>query len=288
MTGAILILAAFMGFVTFLDRRAVGSLSKRSERDDRNPRGEACCSDKEPREAVHLPSGQSCQCREEMQHRQAERYHWRVQNTVAPVALCMSFVAVLAGIASAIFANGALIASQTAAKAARDQADAARETEARQLRAYVYPVTTKSLQGLSADVEIKLSVNFINGGETPAYRAAYRLHRDVLTFPVERPVETYHAQANLLETLRSNYLFKDRTISLEAPPLILTREQAQAIKEDKAMVVFWGEFVYTDVFKCRHHANFCEYYGTRNGNTVASFNCPTHNDTDDPSKCEAD
>jgi hypothetical protein len=59
----------------------------------------------------------------------------------------------------------------------KEQADAVGDTEARQLRAYVYSVITSPEPSFLPNVENRFSVSFINGGATPAYDptvASYR------------------------------------------------------------------------------------------------------------------
>jgi hypothetical protein len=217
---------------------------------------------------------------QEQHHRRVERRYWSRQNIVSAITLIFSLVAVGASGASAFFAWGAM-------KAARDQVATARETEAHQLRAYVYTVITNAIPSLVVGAENFFSVNFINGGATPAYEPIGELSWGVVELPLTKPIEQYSQQhTTFLTGPPGFYLFKDRTSPLSSnSALVLHEEQIAAIRNNQAVIYFLGRITYRDIFGCHRHTAFCTYYAMTAGRIVPR-DCPSYNDVDNPNICE--
>jgi hypothetical protein len=185
------------------------------------------------------------------------------------------------------------LAALERAKVANDQAgrlaDIAREAEAHQLRAYVYSVVTSPLPKLVATAENFFAVNFINGGETPAYDPGGELSWGYLPMPITKPLEQFTKQnTTTLQRPAGFYLFKDRTDLLTSNiALILSEEQIDYVKQGRAIIYFMGQIIYKDIFSCRRHTRFCVYYAVNDGREIPR-DCPTYNDVDDPNKCDKD
>jgi hypothetical protein len=223
---------------------------------------------------------------QEARHRAIEQQHWRAQNRVAARTLWFSIFAVLASAASAYFAYFALSASHRAADAAIDQANISRDSEHRQLRAYVYTTVTNPLPNLSPGVQNSFSVDIINGGLTPAYNALARLRTKFIPLPFTKIEDQNQDQpADRLDFSHSSgdYLFREHTYHTYGRPVTLDPAQATAVGKREAIVVFWGDILYKDVFGCSHHTNFCAKY-TPDG----VYGCPEHNDLDSVDGCRKD
>jgi hypothetical protein len=111
---------------------------------------------------------------DEREHRQRERGFWKAYIVLTALTLIGVF-------ASALFAFGAYRAGKRQANAAETQIDVARDTEHRQLRAYLHinhgPMTVTTN---TASAEIRIS----HSGQTPAYKIKLEADIQVGPFPL--------------------------------------------------------------------------------------------------------
>jgi hypothetical protein len=166
------------------------------------------------------------------------------------------------------------------------QAEVAADTESKQLRAYVFSVIVTPLSDFSPNTERRYSATFANGGATPAYDLAYQLVAGFIPIPIDRPIEKYAPPIDPRAGRPGDYLFKEHTKPYTSAPFTLTQEQSAAVKDGKGGVFFWGGIIYTDIFRCRHYTNFCAGLYSQRGSPPSQYECPTHNDVDDPNKCD--
>ena len=111
---------------------------------------------------------------DEREHRRREGTFWKAYITLTALTVIGAFV-------SAIFAYGAYVATKRQANAAEAQIDVARDTEHRQLRAYLHinhgPITVSEN---TASAEIRIS----HSGQTPAYKIILEADIQVGHFPL--------------------------------------------------------------------------------------------------------
>jgi hypothetical protein len=110
-----------------------------------------------------------------------EREHRRREGTFWKAYIVLTALTVIGVFVSAIFAYGAYVATKRQANAAETQIDVARDTEHRQLRAYLHinhgPITVSEN---TASAEIRIS----HSGQTPAYKIILEADIEVGHFPL--------------------------------------------------------------------------------------------------------
>lgn len=171
------------------------------------------------------------------------------------------------------------------------QAEVASDSETKQLRAYVFTTIITPLNDFFPNVEHRYAVMFANGGATPAYDLASGLHARFISIPSPQSIEEYGGPAvTPKNAILGDYLFKEHTQKFNSMPVTLTPAESNAVRDGKAGIFFWGEIIYRDIFRCQHHTNFCVgLWAQRAGvDAPAEYQCPIHNDVDDPNKCDKD
>jgi hypothetical protein len=207
----------------------------------------------------------------EAQYQQTSRHDRK--NTTLEV------VGVTAAIAAAIFALW--LATTTSV-----QLDEGRKTNALQLRAYVFANIVTPLNDFAPGQKI-YSVIFANGGETPAYVLAYRLHADVVAVnPPTTITDEFRVPGAPHGIVTGDYVFKEHTKQYFSRPVTIDQQRSDAISRGTAAIVFWGTMTYRDVFGCWHYASFCALLQAAQGAPPGQYECPSHNDIDDPTKCD--
>ena len=146
-----------------------------------------------------------------------------------------------------------------------------RDTEKRQLRAYVGPLMQSSEIKNSA---VSATVSFENFGETPARNCSVTSHFDILPFPLPKGfifkipdrVPYQFKQTAMIYPKASIPKAIEPTRTFTASELV----EVTAPNTQRA-VYFFGIFTYTDVFDAIHSTKFC-YYLNPYGITVVSKN----------------
>jgi hypothetical protein len=157
-----------------------------------------------------------------------------------------------------------------------------RDTEKRQLRAYIVAPS-----GLNADKAtyirvdpprpnepINVWVDMVNEGQTPAFKLRQAIVVKIMQFPLPigytYPVDVAYDLGTVgVRDIVSGSKHAGNTVS-EAEMLSLTR--------GASALYIYGFAIYNDIFGDQHTTNFCVYY--RFPSPVSNY-CDRHNDTDD-------
>jgi len=157
----------------------------------------------------------------------------------------------------------------------------ARDTEKRQLRAYVYEVPV--LDKFTAGEKLAVGILIKNGGQTPAYDFSVAINAQISDYPQkESLVGVGLKPAKVLphgEGL-GDFVYQEHTMTLlfaNAP--IVTPEQYQAVlKGISSRLYVWGRIEYSDAFKERHYTNFCSVIGGESTLKGQASYCSNGND----------
>jgi hypothetical protein len=153
----------------------------------------------------------------------------------------------------------AIEASNRIAKAGEDSAGIAKDTEMRQLRAYLgieLVVPPKMIAGQPAKSIWKMR----NTGRTPAYKVTGSAEGEIRPYPPPRP-NVYRVSTPI--ALRETVLNPNREdiISINTD-FVLSKEQADAIRDgSKFRYYTWGTVFFFDAFNASHYMNFCAIVG---------------------------
>ena len=162
-------LVAFIALIALLDRRDIRR-ARQSIPDDQPVTASHHRRNTEQRQ----PEGWHP---EERDHRRKERRYWWVQNTIAPIALLFSLVAVIAASGSAYFASKALIATNREAVAAEETLKVTNENFVTSERPYVWLTDDLSspqiIQNPAGMFQVIWDWRFTNYGKLPALQVPY-------------------------------------------------------------------------------------------------------------------
>jgi hypothetical protein len=214
-------------------------------------------------------------------HRRIERVYWFF-------SAIGSIVAAGAAGYAAYLAFGALHASQQSAGAAMRQVEIAKETEHKQLRAYVSAkVSPKGLTNFAPNQDAELEIGFQNSGQSPAldlvtkgilFLKKYPLPaEDDLTIP-GTPIGTIPGAGI---TLHPRDIEFATTLKWKIDPSIYEAiKSTNAAGFDIARFYAFGTILYLDIFGIQHWTHFCyDFHGE--GPTLTKWEaCPRYNDTD--------
>jgi hypothetical protein len=197
---------------------------------------------------------------EEKEHRRKERAFWR-----AYIALTIFVVG--GAVASALFAYGAYSASKRQASAAETQVGVAKDTEQRQLRAYLY-VDHDMINAREKTATV--NINIRHAGATPAYKIrldTYMVTGRYMVGEIQMPDVTSTSVGGVRH---SNYsiLFGDRPQIGEEASFIGPSEEAMRAVWSKDPLIgdnriyVYGVLRYFDVFglddpKLERRHEFC-------------------------------
>jgi hypothetical protein len=168
-------------------------------------------------------------------HGKKERKHW-----IEYAALGFACLAALGGAFAAGF-NGW-------------QAYIGKDTEKRELRAYVYAVP--SVSGVVANATPTVLVDLKNGGETPAYNPDFGMEWLILPYPQTNDMETDFAGTH---TVRE-FIYRDHELTESVPAgdgTPITQAQVDSLHNGSAALYVFGGVEYLDAFKTWHHTYFC-------------------------------
>ncbi len=163
----------------------------------------------------------------------------------------------------------------------------ARDSEKRQLRAYVYAIPSVSnfAVGQSAIVQITLK----NGGLTPAYNPSFAMGYEIAPDSVaklpadignELPIPTFTPDGT------GQFIYQEHILEETLPSIFgkpITQAQFNAVVVAKTSQIYiWGRVNYLDAFGHHWHTNYC--FGLSGTNVNISSPeytyCPNNNDAD--------
>lgn len=160
----------------------------------------------------------------------------------------------------------------------------ARDTEKRQLRAYIGVVPGDVVEFLAGKQVIKLLRK--NYGATPAYEVGFSTINatiGLLTDPLTpnggcqylEPQKTIDGYSSLFTMFPGVEMKYELTLNN-----IFNEDQINAVKAGHAFFIYHGTVCYKDAFDVTHYTNYCFYY---TGNDMVAKNaewCVVHNNSD--------
>jgi hypothetical protein len=199
---------------------------------------------------------------EERNHRVTEQKYWRRTFWLSLVAL------IVAGVAG-IIAGLAFNEARRQANAAEDQILIAKDTEERQLRAYLIIGGFRKVENFEAKARPKVTVTLENVGQTPVYDATWLSGIQPLDYPFTSegpaPLSVPECSKTLKRSDIQHWFFgKNRDVTKEADDP-LTEPEMDALKAGKSAIVFAGRVCYLDIFNKVRRIDFCLYWHWDNG-----------------------
>jgi hypothetical protein len=176
-----------------------------------------------------------------------------------------------------IAAAGAAVAAAAAAGVGLYQAGIAKDTEQRQLRAYV-GIAQHGIENFGRSDQI-LRTTRKNYGLTPAY--------DVL--PVQATIDVIRIGTNLPHFFNTNYpagqqaitMFPGAELKFDWRGNTLSMQQiALAVAGTEYQAAIWGIVFYKDAFGAPHYTRFCWLYHGEHMTENDADTCLGHNDSD--------
>jgi hypothetical protein len=210
---------------------------------------------------------------DEREHRLRERKFWRAYIILTVFTVVGVFV-------SALFAYGAYVASKRQANAAEAQIDVARDTEHRQLRAYLHinhgPITVSEN---TASAEIRIS----HSGQTPAYKIKLEADIQVGHFPLPDS-EKLSLPTGGIPTHEYGALFGTDPIkqTISMPQNSNDAIEIQKRSRDRlagGLQVFYlfGRVTYQDIFGNKWPYDFCFSFDPLNNPDGSERGCEKYN-----------
>ncbi len=143
------------------------------------------------------------------------------------------------------------------------QAQVAKDTEKRQLRAYVW-VAPGNIWDLDVGKVPRIPVTIRNGGLTPAYMTGTLLA--VKTMPVSKDGERIRvgvlsADLSPEEPGRGDFIYQDHYTTIFVPNLTpLDQATYERVRRGELAIYAFGRVNYRDVFDKRHFVGFCYFW----------------------------
>jgi hypothetical protein len=210
---------------------------------------------------------------------------WTRRTAISAIVYTVVTAALLAaGIWSAIQAGNAVIQAARAVGEAQRSADAAqalvataKETEQRQLRAYVGVIPGEAENFGGDDFKIKLTRK--NYGQTPAYDVGFsQVYVDVLppnALIVSKNIDcakpNFPGLVTMFPTTELPWTVNDTTK--------FSQDKINAVRKGDAVLYWYGNICYHDVFGSPHYTNFCWMYKGASMTAKDAEGCLQHNDS---------
>jgi type II secretory pathway pseudopilin PulG len=182
--------------------------------------------------------------------------------------------------ATGMFAFLAALGGITAAVLTGWQGWVARDTEHRELRAYV-GVTKAAIESMVAGHPSVLSVAVRNFGVTPAYSVGIKAVETILP---RRADNTYSLRPYRQVPLGSfNTLFPKITeyaiVGSSRHSMPLTERDIRNLASGRDVLLFYGSIYYRDAFKGAHRTDFCYSFVEKPSSVIMSVECRNHHGT---------
>ena len=166
---------------------------------------------------------------------------------------------------------------------AKEQVAIAKDTEKRQLRAYVVALPT--IKDFRPGMKPVFGVELSNGGQTPAYDFSAALNIKVDEFPQKAPLAgtgykpgpvTPHGEG------WGDFAYQSHKLDLSAMSTqVLTQSDFDGVMKGTAQRLYiWGRAEYADAFGERHYVNFCVSLDGESLRESRSHRCKDGNDAD--------
>jgi hypothetical protein len=160
--------------------------------------------------------------------------------------------------------DAAIAETRRLADAARDQANVAKDTEQRQLRAYVFPnVSIENVNGDVSKIETdvpKMVMIMKNTGLTPAYEVSVMGVAALGKFPIALRIRYERLERGASPTLAAGVI-DPMPIRIENVSGPLSKEQKLALSNGSAAIYVIGEILYRDIFSMLWCTKFAYYVG---------------------------
>jgi hypothetical protein len=191
-------------------------------------------------------------------HHARERLHWRRQERFNGFTGLFTFIAALAAVTAAGFAGYAYTEARRQAKAAEDQLGVQKDTEERQLRAYVILNNDfKLAEGFRAGGTPHVRAILENVGQTPVYDLTWVSGFNVRPYPLNEQ-STYDTCDALLAQPNANRWFFGKSTEIEKfRPSALTADDMLPVLAGNSAIYFHGRICYRDIFKKARQTDFC-------------------------------
>ena len=180
-------------------------------------------------------------------------------------------------------ASFAALAASAAAGVGAWQAWIARDSEQRQLRAYIYVLP--SITDFSVGKKPYASITIKNGGQTPAYDFNVSMNEDIRPFPQRESLKGIGTQPSALTQTSDGigaFLYQSHEYVVSMPPVnaLSRQDYDDVIKGTERRFYVWGRVLYLDAFKRQHHLNFCFTIDGDSLSAGTTHYCKDYNDTD--------
>ena len=224
------------------------------------------------------------------------RHFWRRQVCAMWASVAVSAATLIAAIIAAeiaYWAYGAALASITEAKnqtaeakrhadAAETQIAVAKDTEERQLRAYVVFRAQDKLDNFKVGGKAHVQGILDNVGQTPVYNSTILSGINVLDYPLKGSIA--YAPCKLIMAMpdakrhffgKASYPDKDRDVAF-------TDDEIAKIKSGHFAIYYHGRICYMDIFQKTRHTEFCIFWAWTNEAIVGARYCAQGNTADEP------
>lgn len=220
-------------------------------------------------------------------HRRAERCYWIYEKIRGSIALLLTFVAAIGAVVSAVAAIGAWNAATKTVDEAKRQAVAteaqigvAKDTELRQLRAYLHinhgPL---SVSGDTASAELQI----FHSGQTPAYKIKLTADIQVAHFPLPDR-EKLSLPTGGIETHEYGALFGPnpirQTISMpkgSADAIEIQKRSKDRLAGGVQAFYLFGRVRYQDIFGTEWPYEFCFSFDPADNMQGSEHGCEKYN-----------
>jgi hypothetical protein len=222
-------------------------------------------------------------------HRAAERSHWAHERRHNRVITAFSIVAAAAAVAAAVIASWAYVQTRRQADEAKRQADAAmdqilvaKDTEERQLRAYVVVRAQEKIDNFFVGGKAHVQGILDNVGQTPVYNSNVLSGVGVLDYPLKGPLA--FAPCNLIMATPDarRHFFGKETYPGKDRDTPFTEEETTKIKGGSSAIYYYGKVCYTDIFQKVRHTEFCIFWNWSGNDISGAQYCEQGNTADEP------
>jgi hypothetical protein len=174
----------------------------------------------------------------------------------------------------------ASIAAAFAAVFTHQQVVVARDSEHRQLRAYIGDIVPEKFYAITTDHHFGVHLDLRNAGQTPAYDVTHAEGIEIESYPLP-------PEAKIIEKTDEHALkitIHPSTVANEGIYVKTTEsvgdQKLEAIKLGQSKRLYlWGVVHYRDAFDDMHYTHFCiNIYGDFAAGPVGYERCPIYND----------
>jgi hypothetical protein len=186
--------------------------------------------------------------------------------------LVMAIIGAIAAIAAACFTGR--------------QVSIARDTEQRQLRAYVGTFVPKDLLSIDANRYVTLRLRMKNYGLTPANEIEYLAGINLRDYPLSDRTDFSIPQPTTSPSKITLFSGELEEQQIQAVTKFgLSPQNLDDLRFKRQVLLIWGTLKYRDTFGCRHFTNFCIGVAGDVQGVFTNETCDRHTDTDSGDQC---